>query len=227
MRIIWNENEKQFEAQFAQGDAWDGDKDAAQGAGFRTDGPPAWVWRTSKASHLTKLKESCRPISGLSITREALDAYNRLLEVERKNDELREYVKQQKKQQKKAAELAHIEADSEGEQVEPEYEPQHYHEIPEYWRGKHEIGRGDLPADILARSVQREPVSLRTPRAVPTGTCVMCAGPVYFYEKQDPQTCLWCETRGQESFLDDMLDNSTESVIVVSAAGEDRLAKDS
>ncbi len=221
MRITWNQNENRFEAEFAKGDAWDGDKDSASGAGFRTDGPPAWTWYATKASVLTKLKEN-RPVSGLTVTREALDAYNRLLEVERKNEELRKYVKEQKKQYKKTVEKARIEADSQGEEVEPEYEPSHYYAMPEYWKGKQEITRADLPADVVARLDKHESVPQR--RAEPTATCVMCTAPIYFYEKQDPPTCLWCETQGEETFLDLLLDNVSEPAIVVSTTEESRLA---
>ena len=201
MRILWNENEKQFEAQFATGDQWQADKDAAQAAGFRTDGPPAWRWYTEKAATLTKLKASASTLSfsPISITREAMDAYNRLRKSEESVEELKEYAKQQKKLQKKAHEREQIKAEQDGE-VEPEYEARHYYKVPEYWKGKHEITRGDLPADTLARLSQRESIPLR--KAEPIGKCSICGDNLYFPE--EPPNCWWCEGRGEEKFLDEL-----------------------
>jgi hypothetical protein len=220
MKIVWSDNEKRFEAQFAPGENWQTDKDAAQSAGFKTDGPPAWIWHVSTASALALLKKALP--SGITITREALDAYNHLQQVEQKNAELKAYIKEQKKLQKKAQEHTKIEAQrediEEGCKLEPAYEPQHYHAMPEYWKGKDEITRADLPADIVVRSLQHEPIPQR--RAEMTARCVMCNDPIYFYEKQDPPTCLWCETQGQEKFLDDLLlDNNPESATVDLQAG--------
>jgi hypothetical protein len=206
VHITWNENEKRFEAQFARGDNWHTEQAIASDAGFRSDGPPAWIWRTATAAALTKLKESRASLSGLSITREALDAYNRLLEVEKKNEELKAYAKEQKKKLKKDQEHAKIEAQQDAEddgEIEPEYEPSHYHEIPEYWLGKSEITRADLPASVMARLDKHESIPQR--RAVPTGSCVQCSSSIYFYEQQNPPTCLFCETQGQEKFLDELI----------------------
>jgi hypothetical protein len=199
MRITWNENDKQFETQVAK-DSWQNDKEALQAAGFRTDGPPAWIWRTNKATVLAKLKES-RPASGLTITREALDAYNRLRESEQQVEELKKYAKEQKKLQKTAQERARIEADREdGEEVEPEYETSGYHSVPEYWKGKHEITRADLPADTLARFDKHESIPQR--RAEALGRCRICGDATYYPE--DPDLCMWCEGRGEEKFLDEL-----------------------
>jgi hypothetical protein len=208
MRILWNADEKRFESQFSPGGMWENDKVAAQAAGFHSDGPPAWIWYASKASCLTKLKESRSSISALSITREALDAYNRLLAIEQRNDELKAWAKEQKKKLKKQEERDKIEAQHEadgecGGDVEPEYQERHYYPLPDYWKGKTEIGRDDLPADVLARSVQREFIS--TERAKPTGTCGICGESIYFYESQDPPICFWCEGNGEEKFFEELI----------------------
>jgi len=43
--------------------------------------------------------------------------------------------------------------------------------------------------------VQFQPENFKpfVPPAPPSILCVVCKSPVYFYEKQDPPTCLWCE----------------------------------
>jgi hypothetical protein len=203
MRILWNENEKRFEAQFSTGEMWQSDKDAAQGAGFRTDGPPAWIWRATKAAVLDKLKTN-RPASGLAITKEALDAYNRLRAIEERDIELEKFAKEQKKLQKKEQERAKIEAEREdGEEVSPEYETTRYRPVPEYWKGKHEITRADLPADVVARLDKHEPVPVR--KAEPTGKCKVCGEPTYDPEESD--FCLWCSGHGEENFFEELLDN--------------------
>lgn len=204
MRIIWDQNENQFEAQFATGEQWQSDKDAASSAGFRTDGPPAWRWRATKAAVLTKLKASASTLSfsPISITREAMDAYNRLRAIEDRDAELKKFAKEQKKLQKKEQEQRQIEAEREpGDEVEPEYETRHYRTIPEYWKGKHEITRDDLPADTLARLSQRESIPLR--KAEPIGKCSICGDNLYFPE--EPPNCWWCEGRGEEKFFDELL----------------------
>lgn len=205
MRITWNQNESRFEAQFGTGNEWQRDQTAASSAGFHSDGPPQWIWHTHKASSLTKLKESRTSISALSITPEALASYNRLHAIEQRNDELKAWAKEQKKKLAKEEEREKIEKQREeiGEECEPEYEARHYREIPEYWKGKNEITRADLPADVLARFVQHEPIPQR--RAEPTGICVICAGLVYFFEKQDPPTCLWCEGKGEDQFFEELI----------------------
>jgi hypothetical protein len=155
MRITWNQNEERFEAQFASGEQWEADKTAAMDAGFKTTGPPAWVWFVSKSVALAKLR-SHRPGSGLTISKEALDRFNYLQGVEQKNAELKAYAKEQEKRVKKEREQEKIqkqrEEDGDGE-CEPEYAAHYFRETPEYWKGKDEITRADLPADVLARFV--------------------------------------------------------------------------
>jgi len=197
MRITWNENAQQFEAQFSTGDQWHADQTAASDAGFRTDGPPAWVWRATKAAVLDKLKAN-RPTSGLTITKVALDAYNHLRAIEDRDAELKKFAKEQKKLQKKAQEREKIKSEREdGEEISPEYEPTRYRPIPEYWKGKQEITWADLPADIMARHAQRESVPVR--RAEPLGKCRICGGSTYDPDEFD--FCLWCSGRGEENFL--------------------------
>ena len=202
MRIIWNQNEERFEAQFGSGDEWQRDQSAASASGFHTDGPPAWTWYSGKASSLDRLKKQIP--SGIVVTRPALDAYNRLHAAEQKNEELKTWAKEQKKKLKKEQEHEKIEAQREAEgdeKCEPEYEARVYREIPEYWKGKQEITLADLPADILARFVQRESIPQR--RAEPIGVCTICGDNLYYPE--EPLKCWWCEGRGEEKFLEELI----------------------
>jgi hypothetical protein len=116
MRIIWNSEFKQFEAQLTPGEYWTQDQQAVKTAGFRTEGPPEWKWIAFRAAVLTKLRES-KPVSGLSITPEALEHYKRLLAQEDRNAEVRKALKEAKK----AAEKDKLESGPEidWEHVEP------------------------------------------------------------------------------------------------------------
>ena len=96
MRIIWDSEFKQFEAQLSAGESWTQDQQAVKAAGFRTEGPPRWHWIAFRAAVLTKLKES-KPASGLGITPEALGHYKRLLAQEEKNAEVRKALKEARK----------------------------------------------------------------------------------------------------------------------------------
>lgn len=201
MRIIWNENEKRFEAQFSTGQQWENDKAAAMDAGFKTTGPPAWIWYVYKSAALAKLREH-RPNSGLTITKEALDAFDHLQVVERRDAELKKFAKEQNKLQKKEQEREKIAAQREdGEEVSPEYEGRRYHPVPEYWEGKHEITRADLPADVMARLDKHESVPQR--RAEPIGKCMICGDNLY-YPDELPK-CMWCEGHGEEQFLEELI----------------------
>lgn len=202
MRIIWNPNEERFEAQFVTGEQWEADKTAAMDAGFKTTGPPAWTWFVLKSAALAKLREH-RPGSGLTITKEALERFNYLQGVEKKNAELKAYAKAEEKRIKKEREQEKIreqrEENGDGE-CEPEYEPRYYREIPDYWKGKSEITRGDLPADVLARFDKCESIPQR--RAETIGNCPICGDVMYYPEGP---TCLWCDGNGEEQFLEEMI----------------------
>jgi len=189
MRIIWNPNEQRFEAQFSAGEYWSSDQTAAQDVVFHTDGPPAWLWFTSKATPLVKLRSN-RPASGLSITADALAAFNHLQEIEQRNAQIKAALKEAQKAQTK------VQREYEREEQIGDFEP------PVYWQGKTSISRDDLPADILVRSLRHELIPQS--RAVPTNACVICGDPIYFYELQEPPTCLSCE-KGTDEFLDSVL----------------------
>jgi hypothetical protein len=166
MKIIWNSIEKRFEAEFAQGIFWASDKDSAQSAGLKCIGPPAWVWWCAKTTPLTELKEN-RPSSGLTITKQALEMYLSIKAVEDKNAEVKAQLLSAKKALKKQ------------KTIETASESEIYDESFSYGRVK--------PED---RDIWINPY---IPPATPTTLCSVCSTPVYFYELQDPPTCLDCE----------------------------------
>lgn len=209
MRIVWNQNEERFEAQFSGekfSEQWNADKTAAMDAGFKTTGAPAWLWCVSKPAALAKLREH-RPGSGLTITKEALDRFNHLQGVEQKNAELKAWAKAEEKKLKKEREKEkideqrHAEGDGDLDTADQAYETRHYRETPEYWKGKSEITRADLPADYLARFDKHESIPQR--RATPLGKCKLCGDNTYYPE--EPDCCMWCEGKGEEQFLEELI----------------------
>jgi hypothetical protein len=174
--ITYNQSLNRFELQLQSGQAWQAEMELAKSVGFKCDGPPSWTWATVKALIVAKLREN-RPTSGLEITPQALEIFNQELPKEQANEKIIEQVKQIKTEQRKR-----------------EKKQQHIEElltsIPEYWRGKDEIGREDLPLDVIARCSEKTQLTIPKP---PDITCQYCHVPVYMYEKQDPPTCIWCE----------------------------------
>ncbi len=170
MRIIWNSVEIRFEAELTLGPLWGQDKDTVSTAKFSCLGPPSWTWQTTKPAVLTFLREH-RPASGLMITPEALQNYNRLKAQDDANAAVKAQLTAAKKAAKKAAkyqaEIA-IPDDSEVEHGEFTYlrvEP----EESRIWADKY---------------VRPTPPSL---------LCRVCQTPVYWHECQEPPTCLDCE----------------------------------
>ena len=93
MRIVWNDIEKWFQAEISLAlEHWRDDVDHVKAAGFRTDGPPQWIWHTAKASTLNKLRKN-PPKSGLAITELALLQYTTLNKQELEKEEFRRKFK--------------------------------------------------------------------------------------------------------------------------------------
>jgi hypothetical protein len=172
MNISWNQIEKVFVAEFSAD--FQGDLEAVKLAGFRTFGPPNWLWYAPPPGikALNRLREH-RPASDLTISPEALAVYQPLAEREAKNAEVKKALADAKKKVKK-------------EQVEKEEEAAttSLFTIP---KGKIWVGPEDLPP--------KPPfVSSFTPPPPPDMKCHICGQPVYFYELQEPiPLCLWCE----------------------------------
>lgn len=88
MRIIWSSEENWFQAELPPGENWRDDMELVKQSGFKTTGAPTWLWYTSKASTLNKLRDK-KPKSGLIITEVALEKYKFLNEQEQKKVELK------------------------------------------------------------------------------------------------------------------------------------------
>ena len=179
MRIVWQND--RFEAILTPGAEWQADMASAKAAGFKTEGPPAWVWASYKALPLVSLKEN-RPPSGLTISREALEKFQAMLPEEEKNAALLATLKETKKKLKKVWDAREQEA-----------------ELPEYWK-KGEFGKEDLPPEIIAQCNQKTEFKRPDP---PKERCIECGDPVYPFEMSDIPRCLWCE-KESEIILDKM-----------------------
>lgn len=95
MRIVWNNNENWFQVELSS-EYWVDDKQSVQQAGFKTTGPPEWIWKTQKAAILNKLRD-IKPKSGLIITETALEKYKLINEQESKKKELKKQFEKQRK----------------------------------------------------------------------------------------------------------------------------------
>ena len=162
MKITWNQEFRQFEALLSAGEYWTSDQQAVKEAGFKTEGPPEWKWLTFRAAVLTKLK-SAKPVSGITITPDALTNYQRLKTLEDANAAVKSAFKAARKDMKKD------ETSLKGFEMSPE---------------------GFLSLIV-------EPAEFKIWKFVPPPSppllCCVCQSPVYFYELQDPPTCLDCE----------------------------------
>jgi len=167
--IRYNSGWNRFEAQFSTD--FHGDLAAVKAAGFKTDGPPAWVWYTAKVPVLQKLREN-KPPSGLEITEEAYAVYAPMAERYEKNlavkKEAAVLVKKAKKEQKL------------DEEQPPVIIPHKPGELFDY------IGQADMP---YKESVAK-PLIIHKLDGPP---CISCGDPIAFYEQQNPPLCLWCE----------------------------------
>jgi hypothetical protein len=163
---------RRFEAEFSD---FGGDLAAVKACGFKTDGPPMWVWYTQKVTVINKLREN-RPASGLTITPDAKAHYTTMAVSEEANAKVKAQAAQIRKEQQKVLK----EAEEKSELIIPE---------------KGYIGAEDLPLMPLSEKHY-------VPPPPPETLCIVCQTPVYFYELQNPPTCLWCEIN--------VLDNSSE-----------------
>lgn len=167
MNLRWNGTFHRFEAEFSSD--FHGDLAAVKAAGFKTDGAPEWIWYTYKAGSLTNLRMK-RPASGLTITPDAREQYTSLSTVEERNAKLKAELAEHNKALKKKLKIE----EQEGNAI----------KIPE----KGYIDASDLPP--------MPPFAQPRPQVNPNSNapkCIICASSIYFYEKQDPPTCLWCE----------------------------------
>jgi hypothetical protein len=164
VRIIWNTETKAFQAVLTAGEQWQSDLEAVKLAGFKTTGPPAWQWYTTKPSVLNKLRDN-KPKSGLTLTEVALEQYKPLNEKEQQVLAL----KKQFQKEKKAAEKQSLDSSISGmvEVVIPD---------------KGYIDASDLPASGWKHKFDITPMHS-------IDKCIICEDPLAFYEQT---ICLWC-----------------------------------
>jgi len=169
MRITWNQELREFQAELSPGLEWQKEQQTAKSSGFKSTGPPDWIWRTTKASVLTKLRNSRveAGLTTLTVTPDARAEYDKLLVVEAANAAVLKELKDAKKTQKKdlaESGASGFEYDADGWAI---------------------IDAGDSPI----WTIEKYKVS-----AFPTERCSVCQTPVYHYEKHDPvPVCLECE----------------------------------
>jgi hypothetical protein len=173
LNIRYNRDRGRFEAEFQE---FQGDLATVKAVGFKCDGPPVWCWWTLKVEVLNKLRAN-KPLSGLTITNEALEVYQKLAEIERKNAEVRALAAPVIEKEKKAKK----------ERKKKELEEKNYVNIyiPEKPGQDFDyLGAEDLPfKEPLYKTFHRP--------ADPTDICRLCGQPVYFYEL--PDLCIFCE----------------------------------
>ncbi len=171
-------NSGSFEAEFTSD--FNGDLAAVKNAGFRTTGPPQWIWHTSKLASLNKLREN-KPASGLTIAEDAYQAYLRLTETERINAEARS----------KFAPIAEKQKAEKKERKKKEDHDKIYIAVKVPSKAGQDfdyIGVEDFSPT--------PPFEFKNPILPHSGPwCRVCAAPVYFYELQNPSTCLFCENK--------------------------------
>jgi len=187
MQIYWNAKDHCFELNFDRSNFQD-NLDKAKGAGFKTTGPPQWVWYTDKIKVLKKLREN-KPAEGLTITDEARKEFDSRLIEEDKKEEVLKWARDQK------ARLAGLPTEDEKKAKREERERKRID------AGKGPIVRKPRQARSGGRvervEVKYEPMAYNKfiPPPPPSILCLYCKDPVYEkYEKVDPlPICLWCE----------------------------------
>lgn len=138
--------------------------EAVKEAGFKTQGPPLWLWCTKKVSVINKLKDN-KPKSGLSLSALAFEKYKPLNEDEQKKLEL----KKEYKKLKRTAEKNSLDS-SISHMVELV--------IPE---------KGYLDASDYPPSTWKPAFEIT--RMASTDRCLACDDPLAFFEKT---VCIWC-----------------------------------
>jgi hypothetical protein len=84
MKISWSEQENWFQVEL--GEPWRDNMELVRLVGFKTTGPPDWIWHTSKAAILNKLRSKSQ---SLVITELAFEKYKLLNEQEQSKIELK------------------------------------------------------------------------------------------------------------------------------------------
>lgn len=169
MNLKWNPDFRQFEVEFHN---FADEQPRVKTAGFKTNGPPEWLWYSIKSEPLTKLREN-RPTI-LNINADARTEYLRLKEVEDRNAATKAALKDHTKELKKKLKLDKQDATKPGEYLDPEV--------------------GFVCLKVLDKLKIENPDKFVRPKP-PTIVCFICGTPVYFYEYGEGQhpSCLWCQ----------------------------------
>ena len=144
-------------------------------------GPPNWTWYSLKTAPLKYLQEN-RPASGLTITEEALEKFKqKCLDEENKERIIREY-----KDAKARLEGKPTQSEKDARRKEKEAKrAASGKNIPK--RKRQAIGGNHDKHEYEVKYIKYQPP------VSPSTLCIFCLQPVYFYERMDPPTCLWCE----------------------------------
>lgn len=178
MNFRWNADYRRFEVEFQN---FTLEQPLIKAAGFKTDGPPAWVWYSYKSEPLTKLRETFlkapnadvnRP-SNLTISPEARTEYAALKVVEDRNAATKAQFAEQKKVLKKKLKEDKQDAAQPGMYMDEEL--------------------GFMCVLVEPKAVIR--LSEYVPPPPPNITCFICSVPVYSYEYGEGQkpSCMWCQ----------------------------------
>lgn len=217
MRIVWNSIERSFDCEFAGGDQWKVDQEAAKAAGFKTEGAAGgWVWYTQKITVLLKLKTL---VQDISITPEALEQFKELKRLADVNAEILKKFETEKalaRGELTPDQKAANKADREVKRAEKEQKRIAAGKPPKEKHAPRARG-GDIKSYTPDLSRLHELVGLHKyiPPTPPDLKCIYCQDPVYFYEFTDVPRCLWCSKINEKS-----IDNVNTNLLVSLERGE-------
>lgn len=168
MNLSWNPTQRRWEVQFQD---FSTEQPLVKAAGFKTDGPASgWIWYSTKAAPLTKLRENKPPV--LTISPEARAEYLRYKEVEDKNAATKALLAEHTKALKKKLKLDKQDAMKPDEYMDP-------------------LGFVCIRVQPKAAPEVR---SLASRMPLPDVHCAICKECLFEYEYSPtgPLICLWC-----------------------------------
>lgn len=170
MNLRWNTDLRRFEVEFHD---FASEQPLVKAVGFKTDGPPAWVWYSYKSEPLTKLREN-KP-SVLTISADARSEYNRLHVVEQRNAEIKAQMQTATKELKKKLKTEKQDAAKPDEYLDPE--------------------TGIICQKIAPKPPIRVESLANLKKDPPAEKCVICGDGLYDYEYplSGPKACFWCQ----------------------------------
>ena len=179
MRIIWNVASNCFQAELTPGALWQKDLDTIKGAGFRTTGPPDWIWQAPSVRAVMRLRAN-KPESGLSISPEALAKYTPQAEQEEKNEAIKKQFAEGRKAVKKEQKKKEVEVEVQAATYELMLSEKGYKDASDY------------PPYV---SISKPFIPLDNNREYKL--CSNCGDEVetflYAETEPEPQYCLWCQ----------------------------------